>query len=54
MITKKELRHNEVSLTRAQISERAIEIAEMCVTFLVITTLFAVLSLFLAWPFKWC
>lgn len=30
MITKTELRANDISLTRAQISERAIEIAEMC------------------------
>ena len=31
MITKTELRRKNIKMTRAQISERAIEIAEMCV-----------------------
>ncbi len=31
MITKKELRDKKIELTRAEISERAIEIAQLCV-----------------------
>lgn len=31
MLTKKELKENEIVLTRNQISKRAIEISEMCV-----------------------